>query len=115
MECSSAGFDAHDDGPTLPRLRYVAGTDGTQNAFLTCLLTDPRMGGGPQRHHSISEFDGNRMPPSGNAQGFYASQRYQGRPNEVEQMMQAKRRMAAQRERELRNYHQEQQYNRSTW
>lgn len=27
--------------------------------------------------------------------------------------MQAKRRMAAQRERELRNYHQEQQYNRS--
>ncbi|OQD65854.1 hypothetical protein PENPOL_c005G01176 [Penicillium polonicum] len=76
---------------------------------------DPRMGGGPQRHHSISEFDGNRMPPSGNAQGFYASQRYQGRPNEVEQMMQAKRRMAAQRERELRNYHQEQQYNRSTW
>ncbi|KAJ5317620.1 hypothetical protein PENANT_c038G07486 [Penicillium antarcticum] len=74
---------------------------------------DPRMGGGPQRHHSISEFDGSRMPPSGNAQGFYASQRYQGRPNEVEQMMQAKRRMAAQRERELRNYHQEQQYNRS--
>lgn len=115
LECSPAGFDAHDDGPALPRLRYVAGTDGTQNAFLTCLLTDPRMGGGPQRHHSISEFDGNRAPPSGNAQGFYASQRYQGRPNEVEQMMQAKRRMAAQRERELRNYHQEQQYNRSTW
>ncbi|KAJ5992260.1 hypothetical protein N7451_007984 [Penicillium sp. IBT 35674x] len=76
---------------------------------------DPRMGGngGPQRHHSVSEFEGSRMPPSGNAQGFYASQRYQGRPNEVEQMMQAKRRMAAQRERELRNYHQEQQYNRS--
>ncbi|KAJ5908275.1 hypothetical protein N7495_000957 [Penicillium taxi] len=75
---------------------------------------DPRMGGGgPQRHHSISEFEGSRAPPSGNAQGFYASQRYQGRPNEVEQMMQAKRRMAAQRERELRNYHQEQQYNRS--
>ncbi|KAJ5637182.1 hypothetical protein N7490_007061 [Penicillium lividum] len=76
---------------------------------------DPRMGGngGPQRHHSVSEFEGSRIPPSGNAQGFYASQRYQGRPNEVEQMMQAKRRMAAQRERELRNYHQEQQYNRS--
>ncbi|KAJ5182582.1 hypothetical protein N7492_000198 [Penicillium capsulatum] len=74
---------------------------------------DPRMGGSSQRHHSISEFDGSRPHPSGNAQGFYASQRYQGRPNEVEQMMQAKRRMAAQRERELRNYHQEQQYNRS--
>lgn len=29
-------------------------------------------------------------------------------------MMQAKRRAAAQRERDLRNYHQEQQYNRST-
>ncbi|CEJ60049.1 hypothetical protein PMG11_08640 [Penicillium brasilianum] len=74
---------------------------------------DPRTGGGPQRHHSISEFDNSRAHPSGNVQGFYASQRYQGRPNEVEQMMQAKRRMAAQRERELRNYHQEQQYNRS--
>ncbi|KAJ5303962.1 uncharacterized protein N7443_003622 [Penicillium atrosanguineum] len=74
---------------------------------------DPRMGGGPQRHHSVSEFEGSRAHPSGNVQGFYASQRYQGRPNEVEQMMQAKRRMAAQRERELRNYHQEQQYNRS--
>ncbi|KAJ5113882.1 hypothetical protein N7456_002416 [Penicillium angulare] len=74
---------------------------------------DPRMGGGPQRHHSVSEFEGSRMHPAGNAQGFYASQRYQSRPNEVEQMMQAKRRMAAQRERELRNYHQEQQYNRS--
>ncbi|PYI08013.1 hypothetical protein BO78DRAFT_79060 [Aspergillus sclerotiicarbonarius CBS 121057] len=65
-----------------------------------------------QRHHSISEFD-SRMHPTPNVQGFYASQRFQGRPNEVEQMMQAKRRMAAQRERELRNYHQEQQYNRS--
>ena len=46
-------------------------------------------------------------------QNFYASQRYQGRQSEAEQVMQAKRRMAAQRERELRNYHQEQQYNRS--
>ncbi|KAL2813804.1 hypothetical protein BDW59DRAFT_178120 [Aspergillus cavernicola] len=77
--------------------------------------TDPRMPNVPQRHHSISEFDGARVHPSPNMQGFYASQRFQqqGRPNEVDQMMQAKRRMAAQRERELRNYHQEQQYNRS--
>ncbi|KAI9040601.1 uncharacterized protein KD926_007817 [Aspergillus affinis] len=75
---------------------------------------DPRaMGSANQRHHSISDFDGSRMHPNPNVQGFYASQRFQGRPNEVEQMMQAKRRMAAQRERELRNYHQEQQYNRS--
>ncbi|KAI4596064.1 hypothetical protein KJ359_006356 [Pestalotiopsis sp. 9143b] len=48
-------------------------------------------------------------------QNFYASQRHQSSrgSNEAEQMMQAKRRMAAQRERELRNYHQEQQYNRT--
>ncbi|GAD97385.1 conserved hypothetical protein [Paecilomyces variotii No. 5] len=74
---------------------------------------DPRvMGNVPQRHHSLSDFDA-RAHPASNAQGFYAAQRFQGRPNEAEQMMQAKRRMAAQRERELRNYHQEQQYNRS--
>ncbi|ETS74094.1 hypothetical protein PFICI_13960 [Pestalotiopsis fici W106-1] len=48
-------------------------------------------------------------------QNFYASQRHQSSrgSNEAEQMMQAKRRMAAQRERDLRNYHQEQQYNRT--
>ena len=78
-------------------------------------FADPRMVNPAQRHHSISDFDGARMHPNPSMQGFYASQRFQGRPNEVEQMMQAKRRMAAQRERELRNYHQEQQYNRSTW
>lgn len=77
-------------------------------------LEDPRgMGAGPQRHHSISEYDPARSHSTSSAQGFYASQRYQSRPSEAEQMMQAKRRMAAQRERELRNYHQEQQYNRS--
>ncbi|OJJ48254.1 hypothetical protein ASPZODRAFT_140568 [Penicilliopsis zonata CBS 506.65] len=78
------------------------------------LFQDPRSASSmPPRHHSISEFDGARMHPSPNLQGFYAAQRFQGRPGEMEQMMQAKRRMAAQRERELRNYHQEQQYNRS--
>ncbi|KAI3327342.1 hypothetical protein HD806DRAFT_389961 [Xylariaceae sp. AK1471] len=53
--------------------------------------------------------------PGPNLQNFYASQRHQTSrgSNEAEQMMQAKRRMAAQRERELRNYHQEQQYNRN--
>ncbi|KAL1967703.1 hypothetical protein VTN77DRAFT_2960 [Rasamsonia byssochlamydoides] len=74
---------------------------------------DPRMMGIPQRHHSLSDFDPTRMHPAAGLQGFYAAQRFQGRPAETEQMMQAKRRMAAQRERELRNYHQEQQYNRS--
>ena len=66
--------------------------------------------------HSVSDFDPQRGSAS-NMQNFYANQRFQGqaqgRPGEPDQMMQAKRRMAAQRERELRNYHQEQQYNRS--
>lgn len=73
---------------------------------------DARMGG-PSRHHSVSEHDGSRSSSAAGLQGFYASQRFQPRQNEAEQMMQAKRRMAAQRERELRNYHQEQQYNRN--
>ncbi|MCJ1379249.1 hypothetical protein MMC17_002349 [Xylographa soralifera] len=73
---------------------------------------DPRMSG-PPRHHSISDFDQIRSPSASNLQNFYANQRYQPRHNEAEQMQQAKRRMAAQRERELRNYHQEQQYNRN--
>nr|POE59278.1 hypothetical protein CFP56_24547 [Quercus suber] len=68
--------------------------------------------GPPARHHSVSEYDGAR-PGSAGLQGFYQGQRFPGgRQSEAEQMLQAKRRMAAQRERELRNYHQEQQYNR---
>ena len=79
--------------------------------FNSDLPTDPRMH--PGQRHSISEYDLARSHSASNLQNFYASQRYQGRQTEGEQMMQAKRRMAAQRERELRNYHQEQQYNRS--
>ncbi|RMZ78584.1 hypothetical protein DV738_g3818, partial [Chaetothyriales sp. CBS 135597] len=64
--------------------------------------------------HSVSDFDPSRSNSAANLQNFYASQRYQGpRQNEPDQMAQAKRRMAQQRERDLRNYHQEQQYNRS--
>ncbi len=76
---------------------------------------DPRMGGGPPRHHSVSDFGDGRSFSGSNLQNFYATQRHQPSrgANEAEQVMQAKRRMAAQRERELRNYHQEQQYNRS--
>ncbi|KAH8660976.1 hypothetical protein BGZ60DRAFT_530967 [Tricladium varicosporioides] len=76
---------------------------------------DPRMGGAPPRHHSVSDFGDARSFSGSNLQSFYASQRHQPSrgANEAEQVMQAKRRMAAQRERELRNYHQEQQYNRS--
>jgi len=67
------------------------------------------------RSHPIPEFDPRAPHPAANLQNFYAAQRHQPSrgSNEAEQMMQAKRRMAAQRERELRNYHQEQQYNRS--
>ncbi|KAF2721704.1 hypothetical protein K431DRAFT_223772 [Polychaeton citri CBS 116435] len=68
--------------------------------------------GGSSRHQSISEYDGGR-PGSAGLQGYYAGQRFPPRQSEAEQMLQAKRRMAAQRERELRNYHQEQQYNRN--
>ena len=71
------------------------------------------MGGMTQHRHSIGDYDQVRSPSGSNLQNFYANQRHQPRPNEADQMMQAKRRMAAQRERELRNYHQEQQYNRS--
>ncbi|KAF2652704.1 hypothetical protein K491DRAFT_718659 [Lophiostoma macrostomum CBS 122681] len=74
---------------------------------------DPRMGGGPQRHHSVSEYDGMRSHSASNVQGYYQNQRYAPRQNDADQMAQAKRRMAAQRERELRNYHQEQQYHRN--
>lgn len=76
---------------------------------------DPRMGGGPPRHHSVSDFGDARSFSGSNLQNFYANQRHvpSRGANEAEQVMQAKRRMAAQRERELRNYHQEQQYNRS--
>jgi len=54
-----------------------------------------------------------RSQPAASLQNFYANQRFAPRPSEAEQMLQAKRRQAAQRERDLRNYHQEQQYNRS--
>jgi len=77
---------------------------------------DPRMGGGPPRHHSSnSGFGDSRSFSGSNLQDFYASQRHQPSrgANEADQVMQARRRMAAQREKELRNYHQEQQYNRN--
>ncbi|KAI0018131.1 hypothetical protein F4780DRAFT_781692 [Xylariomycetidae sp. FL0641] len=68
---------------------------------------------GPRHSMEFGEPRGSHTGP--NLQNFYAAQRHQSSrgSNEAEQMMQAKRRMAAQRERELRNYHQEQQYNRN--
>lgn len=76
------------------------------------LLPDPRLAG--SRHQSVTDYDALRSRSSSSSvQGYYQNQRFQPRQSEADQMMQAKRRMAAQRERELRNYHQEQQYNRS--
>lgn len=73
--------------------------------------------GGPRRDAPPAMYGAHGGAPprmhGGRHSNYYAAQRYQGRPSETDQMMQAKRRMAAQRERELRNYHQEQQYNRS--
>ena len=54
-----------------------------------------------------------RSQSAANLQNYYATARFAPRQAEQDQMMQAKRRLAAQRERELRNFHQEQQYNRS--
>ena len=76
------------------------------------MIIDPRTGNMGQRHHSVGDYEHMRPSSGGSIQSFYANQRHQPRQSEAEQMMQAKRRMAAQRERELRNYHQEQQYNR---
>ncbi|KAL9028845.1 MAG: hypothetical protein Q9196_002832 [Gyalolechia fulgens] len=74
--------------------------------------SDSGVGGMSQHRHAIGDHESMRSHSGSNLQNYYANQRHQSRPNEAEQMMQAKRRMAAQRERELRNYHQEQQYNR---
>ncbi|PBP16633.1 hypothetical protein BUE80_DR012629 [Diplocarpon rosae] len=100
--------------PNVPGRRESLPISGPPRQFQE--QYDPRMGGGPPRQHSVSgDFSDARSFSGSNLQNFYASQRHQPSrgANEVEQVMQAKRRMAAQRERELRNYHQEQQYNRS--
>ncbi|EGX90962.1 hypothetical protein CCM_05118 [Cordyceps militaris CM01] len=69
------------------------------------------------RSHSVNNFEEPRGPPGPNLQNFYAAQRHHQPSrgsNDAEQVMQAKRRMAAQRERELRNLHTEQQYQRKS-
>ena len=59
------------------------------------------------------DYDPMRSHSASGLQNFYGNARYPSRGPEPDPMQQAKRRMAAQRERDLRNYHQEQQYNRS--
>lgn len=69
-----------------------------------------------QSRHSIDGMDSMRSHSSHSSSSvprYIANQRFGPRPNEAESMMHAKRKAAAQRERELRNYHQAQQYNRS--
>ncbi|KAK8122187.1 hypothetical protein PG984_010857 [Apiospora sp. TS-2023a] len=91
-------------GPPMPMRhgRGSSGPSGSRHNSVGGEFGDARLGSGSS--HS-----------GGGLQNFYAAQRHQSSrgSNEAEQMMQAKRRLAAQRERELRNYHQEQQYNRS--
>ncbi|KAK8016194.1 hypothetical protein PG993_014383 [Apiospora rasikravindrae] len=91
-------------GPPMPMRhgRGSSGPGGSRHNSVGGEFGDARLGGGSS--HS-----------GGGLQNFYAAQRHQSSrgSNEAEQMMQAKRRLAAQRERELRNYHQEQQYNRT--
>lgn len=89
----------------------------TNEPALPALRADARVShGGGHRSHPMNNFDEARGGPQGqNLHNFYASQRHQPSrgTNEAEQVMQVKRRMAAQRERELRNLHTEQQYQRS--
>ena len=89
----------------------------TNEMALPALRADARVShGSGHRSHATNNFDEARGGPQGqNLHNFYASQRHQpSRGNsEAEQVMQLKRRMAAQRERELRNLHTEQQYQRS--
>ena len=76
-------------------------------------LLDPRQSMAP-RFLPSTEFDPLRPGPGASAPTFYSGQRFGPRPTEVDPAIQAKRRMAAQRERDLRNYHQEQQFQKRT-
>lgn len=113
-----SGQNRRDSMPSVAGRGY-SGDFGTNdlsktNACSSELTRPEQRMGGSQRHHSVSDYDGIRSPSASSVQGYYANQRFGPRGgNEADQVMQAKRRMAAQRERELRNYHQEQQYNRS--
>ena len=112
-----------DSMPMMGPRGFPVETHGTLFCLNAALLhssnvrTDPRMPNPVQpRQYSATEFEGIRSPSAANLQNFYATQRFQPRQGaEPETVIQAKRRAAAQRERELRNYHQEQQYNRSKY
>jgi len=61
------------------------------------------------RIRSIDSQEGNVSTFSTGLQNYYASQRSQGLPSVRQFNPEPSRRMAAERERELRNYHQQQQ------
>lgn len=89
--------------------RQYAGEFETLSTKSCLTMLDHRPGSRPQ---SV-DFDPMRAQHGNNLQNFYGNARYPPRAADGDSIQQAKRRMAAQRERELRNYHQEQQYNRS--
>ena len=71
---------------------------------------------GSSRPQSMTAFDDARTHGGPNLPGYYTGQRHQNSSRgstDAEQFVQSKRRMAAQRERDLRNYHMEQQSQRS--
>lgn len=103
--------------PFLLSRRSICGSTSTYLPHTLPPAGRPAHNPGP-RSRSVNSFDDARGPPGppgANLQNFYATQRHQPSrgSNDAEQVMQAKRRMAAQRERELRNLHTEQQYQRS--
>ncbi|CAI0650276.1 unnamed protein product [Colletotrichum noveboracense] len=114
----SYGMGGRREYPTPGGPKMGPAGPGPARKSLDFNLAAGRMGAGAgagPRPHSMNQFDDARGHPNSNLQNFYASQRHQSSrgSNDAEQMMQAKRRMAAQRERELRNLHTEQQYQRT--
>lgn len=113
IKCACVDIQMRIGGP-LDRVAGIPRVQLVWNSMLI-IVPDGRGGGSMGRSSSMGDFGDQRGGHQSNLQNFYASQRQQSSrgSNEAEQAMQVKRRLAAQRERELRNYHQEQQYNRS--
>jgi hypothetical protein len=101
-------------GERVPSFHQVSPHRSPTSRKSPLTVQDPRVPLGP-RFPPAAEFDPLRpLPPTPNVQNFYSPQRFSARPGDLDPALQAKRRMAAQRERDLRNYHQEQQYQKRT-
>ena len=81
---------------TLPQSKRLSGAFGAPSPLYSRVLQVTPCG-----------YDGMRSHSASNVQGYYQSQRYAPRPSDADQMAQTKSWMAAQREREMRNYHQD--------